>query len=144
MSAHAAEGEARAKHAGSKALRATALRGLRRLIAAVGDGDALAFVLPGVASGLLRALLLAGALAHSPQKIEAAVCRRHYRASAYHNTACHCCMLRVTAVSDGDALAFVLLGVAGGLLCTLPFAGAMCWCYIFSDQPADTPREVLL
>lgn len=73
MSAHAAEGEARAEHAGSKALRSTALRGLRRLIAAVGDGDALAFVLPGVASGLLRALLLAGALPHSSQKTEAAV-----------------------------------------------------------------------
>lgn len=70
MFAHAAEGEARAEHAGSKALRATALRGLRRLIAAVGDGDALAFVLPGVASGLLRALLLAGALAHLPQQSE--------------------------------------------------------------------------
>ncbi|KAK9820989.1 hypothetical protein WJX81_002818 [Elliptochloris bilobata] len=61
-----AEGEARAGHAGSKALRATALRSLRRLIAAVGDGDVLAFVLPGVASGLLRALLLAGA-SHGPR-----------------------------------------------------------------------------
>lgn len=58
-----AEGEAKAGHAGSKALRSAALRCLRRLIDAVGDGDVLAFVLPGVASGLLRALLVAGALA---------------------------------------------------------------------------------
>ena len=58
-----AEGEAEAGHAGSKALRTAALRSLRRLIHATGDGDVLAFVLPGVASGLLRALLVAGVLA---------------------------------------------------------------------------------
>jgi len=63
----AAEGEAAAGHGGSKALRATALRALRRLVGAAGrEGDALAFVLPGVASGLLRALLAAGAAARAP------------------------------------------------------------------------------
>jgi hypothetical protein len=63
----AAEGEAAAGHGGSKALRATALRALRRLVGAAGrDGGALAFVLPGVASGLLRALLAAGAAAWAP------------------------------------------------------------------------------
>ena len=72
-----AEGEAKAGHAGSKALRAAALRCLRRLIDAVGDGDALAFVLPGVASGLLRALLVAGALARYCR----AVARLHVQCS---------------------------------------------------------------
>ncbi len=57
-----AEGEARAGHAGSKALRATAMRSLKTLIDVVGDGDALAFFLPGVASGVCKALVLAGTI----------------------------------------------------------------------------------
>lgn len=63
-------------------------------------------------------------------RVKAAVYQRHCRPSGYHNTACHRRLLHVTAVSDGDALAFVLLGFAGGLLRTLPFAGAICWCCI--------------
>ena len=66
-----AEGEAKAGHAGSKALRAAALRALRRLVGAAGDGDVLAFVLPGAASGLLRALLVAGGAAHNRKSIAA-------------------------------------------------------------------------
>ena len=69
-----AEGEAKAGHAGSKALRAAALRCLRRLIDAVGDGDVLAFVLPGVASGLLRALLVAGAPARYCRAVASCMC----------------------------------------------------------------------
>ena len=46
---------------GSKALRAAALRALRLLVAAVDDGDALAFFVPGIVSGLSKALLAAGA-----------------------------------------------------------------------------------
>ena len=45
---------------GSKALSAAALRAVGLLVGAVGDGDALAFVLPGLASGLVKVLLAAG------------------------------------------------------------------------------------
>ncbi|KAK9808680.1 hypothetical protein WJX72_001826 [[Myrmecia] bisecta] len=56
----AAEQEAKVGHTGSKALRATALQALRRLIVAVGTADGLAFVLPGIASGLAKAMMTAG------------------------------------------------------------------------------------
>jgi hypothetical protein len=46
---------------GSKALRAAALQALRLLVVAVDDGDALAFFVPGIVSGLSKALLAAGA-----------------------------------------------------------------------------------
>ena len=57
----AAHGELEAGAIGSKALRAAALRALRLLVAAVDDGDALAYFVPGVVSGLSKALLAAGA-----------------------------------------------------------------------------------
>ena len=57
----AAHGELEAGAIGSKALRAAALRALRLLVAAVDDGDALAYFVPGIVSGLSKALLAAGA-----------------------------------------------------------------------------------
>ena len=45
---------------GSKALSAAGLRAVGLLVGAVGDGDALAFVLPGLASGLVKVMLAAG------------------------------------------------------------------------------------
>ena len=56
----AAEGEMKAGLTGSKALSAAALRALRYLVEAVKDGDALAFVLPGLASGLAKTMVAAG------------------------------------------------------------------------------------
>eukprot|EP00884_Botryococcus_braunii_P020254 jgi/Botrbrau1/6912/Bobra.67_3s0030.1 len=67
-----AEEEAAAGASGSKALRAAALRALRTLITIVGDGDALAFILPGVVSRLSRALVLAG-VGHGTRKQTGAV-----------------------------------------------------------------------
>ena len=56
-----AEGEAAAGAQGSRALRAAALRALRLLMERAGpDGGALAAILPGTASGLARALQVAG------------------------------------------------------------------------------------
>ena len=45
---------------GSKALSAAALRAMGLLVRAVGDGDVLASVLPGLASGLVKVMLAAG------------------------------------------------------------------------------------
>ena len=56
----AAEGEVQAGLKGSKGLSAVALRALNGLIQAVGNGNALAFVLPGLASSLAKILLAAG------------------------------------------------------------------------------------
>ncbi len=58
--AQAAQAEVEAGATGSKALRAAALRALRLLVGAVADGDALAFFVPGIVSGLSNALLAAG------------------------------------------------------------------------------------
>lgn len=55
-----AEGEVQAGLTGSKALSTAALHALRCFVCAVKDGDALAFVLPGLASGLAKILLAAG------------------------------------------------------------------------------------
>ncbi len=56
----AAEGEMKAGLTGSKALSAAALKAVRCLAEAVNDGDALAFVLPGLASGLAKIMIAAG------------------------------------------------------------------------------------
>ncbi len=56
----AAEGEVQAGLTGSKALSAAALKAVRCLVAAVKDGNALAFVLPGLASGLAKIMIAAG------------------------------------------------------------------------------------
>lgn len=45
---------------GSKAIRTLSLDCLRLLLTAVGSGDALAFFLPGIATGLAKALIAAG------------------------------------------------------------------------------------
>ena len=47
---------------GSRAVRTAALRALRKLLEAAGPGDALAFVVPGVSTGLAKALTAAGQL----------------------------------------------------------------------------------
>ena len=60
--AQAAQAEVEAGATGSKALRAAALWALRLLVGAVADGDALAFFVPGIVSGLSNALLAAGAV----------------------------------------------------------------------------------
>ncbi len=54
---------------GSARLRALALGALRRLINAVGDGDALAFFVPGLTSGLGKALVAAGAFARRNRQV---------------------------------------------------------------------------
>ena len=56
----AAEGEMKAGLTGSKTLSAAALKAVRCLAEAVNDGDALAFVLPGLASGLAKIMIAAG------------------------------------------------------------------------------------
>lgn len=56
----ASEEEVQKGLTGSKALSAAALRAVGLLGTAVGDGDALAFVLPGLASGLVKVMLAAG------------------------------------------------------------------------------------
>ncbi|DBA77508.1 hypothetical protein WJX77_009976 [Trebouxia sp. C0004] len=56
----AAEGEMKAGLTGSKTLSAAALKAVRCLAQAVNNGDALAFVLPGLASGLARIMMVAG------------------------------------------------------------------------------------
>ena len=56
----AAEEEVQAGLTGSKALTAAALEAIRYLIQAVDSGDALAFVVPGLASGLSKILIAAG------------------------------------------------------------------------------------
>jgi hypothetical protein len=56
----AAEGEMKAGLTGSKTLSAAALKAVRCLAQAVSDGDALAFVLPGLASGLAKIMIAAG------------------------------------------------------------------------------------
>lgn len=56
----AAEEEVQAGLTGSKALTAAALEAIRYLIQAVHSGDALAFVVPGLASGLSKILIAAG------------------------------------------------------------------------------------
>lgn len=56
----AAEEEVQAGLTGSKALTAAALEAIRYLIKAVDSGDALAFVVPGLASGLSKILIAAG------------------------------------------------------------------------------------
>ena len=56
----AAEGEMKAGLTGSKTLSAAALKAVRCLTQAVNDGDALAFVLPGLASGLAKIMISAG------------------------------------------------------------------------------------
>ena len=55
-----ADKEVAAGAAGSRSIRAAALRCLRALIVAVGDADGLAFFLPGIVMGLSRALKAAG------------------------------------------------------------------------------------
>ena len=64
---------------GSKSLRAAALRALRLLVGAVADGDALAFFVPGIVSGLSNALLAAGAVLQPSQRALSLVTssRRH-------------------------------------------------------------------
>ena len=57
----AAEGEMKAGLTGSKTLSAAALKAVRCLAQAVNDGDALAFVLPGLASSLAKTMIAAGA-----------------------------------------------------------------------------------
>ena len=56
----AASGETEAGSTGSAAVRAAALGALRLLVEAVGSGDALAFFVPGLVSGLGKALAAAG------------------------------------------------------------------------------------
>lgn len=56
----AADWELQAGLKGSKAVRAAALRCLNLLIQAVDSADALAFFLPGIATGLAKALVAAG------------------------------------------------------------------------------------
>ena len=58
----AAQGEVQAGLKGSKGLAAAAVHALRCLVEALDNGDALAFVLPGVASGLAKIMLAAGEL----------------------------------------------------------------------------------
>lgn len=58
----AAEEEVQAGLTGSKALTAAALEATKHLIQGVDSGDALAFVLPGLASGLSKILIAAGAI----------------------------------------------------------------------------------
>lgn len=60
FSAQVAKGEITVGQAGSGRLRAEALRCLRLLVQTVGDGDALAFFVPGLVSGLGAALHAAG------------------------------------------------------------------------------------
>ena len=55
-----AEEEVQAGLTGSKALATAALQVMRCLMEAVRDGDALAFVLPGLASGLSKIIIAAG------------------------------------------------------------------------------------
>ena len=55
----AAEEEVQAGLTGSQALAAAALETIRSLSHAVNSGDALAFVLPGLASGLSKILIAA-------------------------------------------------------------------------------------
>lgn len=59
----AAEEEVQAGLTGSKALTAAALEATKHLVQGVDSGDALAFVLPGLASGLSKILIAAGAFA---------------------------------------------------------------------------------
>ena len=56
----AAEEEVQAGLTGSKALTAAVLEAIKHLIQGVGSGDALAFVLPGLASGFSKILIVAG------------------------------------------------------------------------------------
>lgn len=56
----AASGEVEGGSTGSAAVRAAALGALRLLVEAVGSGDALAFFVPGLVSGLGKALAAAG------------------------------------------------------------------------------------
>ncbi|KAL0037252.1 hypothetical protein WJX79_008456 [Trebouxia sp. C0005] len=62
----AAEGEMKAGLTGSKTLSAAALKAVRCLTQAVNDGDALAFVLPGLASGLAKIMISAGGSSKRP------------------------------------------------------------------------------
>ncbi|KAL0049229.1 hypothetical protein WJX82_009193 [Trebouxia sp. C0006] len=62
----AAEGEMKAGLTGSKALSAAALKAVRCLAQAVNDGDALAFVLPGLASSLAKIMIAAGGSSKRP------------------------------------------------------------------------------
>ncbi len=57
-----ADTEVSAGQGGSKAVRAAALGALRRLIDAVGSAEALAFFLPGIVTGLGKALAAGGRL----------------------------------------------------------------------------------
>lgn len=63
-----AKGEIAVGQAGSGRLRVEALRCLRLLVQTVGDGDALAFFVPGLVSGLGAALHAAGWLRTSSPK----------------------------------------------------------------------------
>ncbi len=56
----AAAAELEAGQRGSKGVRASALQALHALVVAVGHGEALAFFLPGIASGLAKQLLASG------------------------------------------------------------------------------------
>lgn len=60
----AATAEIEAGATGSASLRAAALGALHQLTEAVGSGDALAFFVPGLASGLGNALAAAGVYLH--------------------------------------------------------------------------------
>lgn len=62
----AAEEEVQAGLTGSQALAATALEAIRYLSQAVNSGDALAFVVPGLASGMSKILIAAGGLSLPP------------------------------------------------------------------------------
>lgn len=57
----AAEQEVAAAGTGSKAVRHAAVQALQAVLLAVGPGSQLSFFLPGVASGLAKQLLAAGA-----------------------------------------------------------------------------------
>jgi hypothetical protein len=61
----AAEAEVAAGAQGSKGVRQAAVRVLAAVVAAVGPGPQLAFLLPGIASGLTKQLMASGECAHS-------------------------------------------------------------------------------
>ena len=62
---------------GSRAVRVSAFRALRHLLEAVHDADALAFIVPGVAGGLSKALIDAGELSLLQVELQGISLQKH-------------------------------------------------------------------